>query len=217
MKLKVKPVLIVGDTWHVFPQPDCQLHVTTDIEASRSEVENLFGQLGEKVGGNAVFLEPALIDNEQDLVKLKKDTIEADAFLVYLSGGMSNESFQRLWELEIPIIAFSGDCTPMMGLYALPVEEREYHPNVTFALDYREIEDQLRLVGVIKRLRSTKMVLLGTHQREAYFWQQVPDPVVARRKLGVEFIPVSCEEFLAEADRVSWTGRDRCSGMVEKD
>ncbi|MBW1900347.1 MAG: hypothetical protein JRJ20_01800 [Deltaproteobacteria bacterium] len=202
MQLKVKPVLIVGDTWHVFPQPDCQLHVTTDIETSRSEVETLFGQLGEKVGGNAVFLEPALIDNEQDLVKLKKDILEADAFLVYLSGGMANESFQKLWELEIPIIAFSGDCTPMMGLYALPVEEREFHPNVTFALDYREIEDQLRLVGVIKRLRNTKMVLLGTHQREAYFWQHIPDPVIARRKLGVEFIPVSCTEFLAEAARV---------------
>jgi L-fucose isomerase-like protein len=201
-QLKVKPVLIVGDAWHVFPQTDGQLHVTTEIGASRSEVETLFGQLGEKVGGNAAFLEPALIDNEQDLLKLKKDVFEADAFLVYLSGGMSNESFQRLWELEIPIIAFSGNCTPMMGMYALPIEEREYHPNVTFALDYREIKDQLRLVRVIKQLRNTKMVLLGTHQREAYFWQQVPDPVIARRKLGVEFIPVSCEEFLAEAERV---------------
>ena len=95
MQLKVKPVLIVGDTWHVFPQPDCQLHVTTDIETSRSEVETLFGQLGEKVGGNAVFLEPALIDNEQDLVKLKKDILEADAFLVYLSGAWPMNLFKN--------------------------------------------------------------------------------------------------------------------------
>ena len=74
MKLKIKPVLIVGDTWHVFPQPNCQLHVTTDIKASRSEIEAIFQELREKVGSHAVFLEHALIDNEQDLTKLKKDT-----------------------------------------------------------------------------------------------------------------------------------------------
>ncbi len=200
MQLRVKPVLIVVDAWHVFAQPNCLLHVTTDVQTSRAEIETIFGELLDKMGTIALFLEPAFIEKEQDLARLKGAVCDADALLVYQSGGMPNESLQGLWDLKIPIIAFSGHCTPMMGLYVLPADEREFHPNVTFALDYREIEEQLRLVGVSKRLRHTKMILPGTHQRETYFWQHIPDLVVARRKLGIEFLTVSCEEFLEDAN-----------------
>ncbi len=197
MQIKVKPVLIVGRGWHVFPQPDGQLEVTTDMETSRSKVESLHRGVSERLTADVAFSEPALVLEEDDLAKLRIDACDADALLVYISGGMPHGPFERLvLDLDIPTIAFSGERTPMMGLYALPAEVRERYPNVTFALDHREIDEQVRLLGVRKKLRNTKVVLLGRHERQTSPWQHIPDPDIVRRNLGVEFIPVSSSQFL---------------------
>jgi len=203
MQIKVKPVLIVGRGWHVFPQPDGQLEVTMDAETSRSKVESLHREVTERLRADVAFSEPALVQEEADLAELRTGACDADALLVYISGGMHHGPLERLvWDLEIPTIAFSGEYTPMMGLYALPAEVREHYPNVTFALDSKEIDQQLRLLGVRKKLRNTKVVLLGRHQRETSPWQHIPDPDVVRRNLGVEFIPVSSSQFLKEVGEI---------------
>jgi len=212
MQVKVRPVLIVGREggfttrvmpWHVYPQTNGQLEVTTDAETSRARIESLHQEVMAKVKSDVVFLDSALVQEEGDLIALRKDTCEADAFLVYLPGSISHGALETLfWDLPIPIIVFSGEYTPMMGLYYLPVEEREHHPNVTFALDTREIQYQMRLLGVKKRLRNSKIILLGAHQRETSFWQFLPEPEITRRKLGVEFIPLSGAQFVAEVDQI---------------
>ena len=202
MKVNVKPILIMGtNVPHVFPLPDGQLDVTVDGEMSRSRAEKRHQDLIINLNSEVKFLSPALIFNKADITQLKKTAGEADILLVYLSAGIGpNGPMEKaVWEISAgtPIIAFSGQCTPMMGMYNLPAEEREYYPNVSYAIDYADIDDQIRFHSKIKRLRGTKIVLLGRHDRESYYWQQMPDPVSTYRKMGIEFIPVPGTEFLS--------------------
>ena len=207
MQITVKPVIIVGTyAPHVFPQPDGQLEVTIDTEASKATAEDRHQQLVANLKSDTNFLPPALIRDRTDILKLKEALGEADVLLVYLSAGVEQHGAleKPIWELSagIPIIGFSGQYTPMMGMYNLPAEEREYYPDVTYALDYEDIDDRLRLLSVKKRLKDTRIILLGRHDRETYYWEQMPDTVMARRKLGVDFIPVSGAEFVAEINAV---------------
>jgi L-fucose isomerase-like protein len=205
VQVKVKPVHIVGSTWHVFPQPDYQLKVTTEIDASQSSVEDLHRQLRERLKSDPAFLEPALIREEADLASLERDLGEADVLLVNLSGGLvvhhSGSTGGGLWNWDIPIIAFSGERTPMMGLYALPIAEREKHPNVTFALDAKEVDDRIRVLRVEKvqkKLADSRVVIVGEYRCA----EILPDPDLVKRKLGVGFVPLSSAEFLEEVSRV---------------
>jgi L-fucose isomerase-like protein len=202
MKVKLKPVLILGtNVPHVFPQPNGQLDVTVDSEISKSRAENRHQELIKNLNSDVEFLPPAFIYNKADVNQLKKTAGEADLLLVYLSAGIDKNGplEKSIWEISAstPIIGFSGQCTPMMGMYNLPAEEREYYPNVSYAIDYADIDEQVRFQSIMKRLRRTRIVLLGRHDRETYYWQQMPDPVLARRKMGIEFIPVSGTEFLS--------------------
>jgi hypothetical protein len=198
VQIRVKPVHIVGSTWHVFPRPDYKLEVTTDVESSRARVAELHAQLRRDLKSDVAFLEPVVVHREADLLALREDLGDADALLVNLSGGMAvhhTGGMQGgLWGWDVPIIAFSGQCTPMMGLYSLPFAEREKHRNVTFALDTDEVDAQLRLIAAKKRLARSKVVILGAYQCA----ERLPDPEVVKQRLGVEFVSVSGAEFVQE-------------------
>jgi L-fucose isomerase-like protein len=195
MQLKLKPVYLLGKAWHVFPQPDLQLAVATDPEAIRSSVEELHRELRGRLASDVAFLEPAIVQDDSDLANLREQLGDADALLVNVStGGLEG----GLFEWEVPIIAYSGECTPMMALYNLPLAERAKHPNLTYALDAEEVDAQLRLLGVRKRLRGSKLVVLG----EYLCADRLPDPELVKRKLGVEFVHVSSAEFVEEVSRV---------------
>lgn len=198
MRVRVQPVHVVGSTWHVFPRPDYKLEVTTDIESSRTRVTELHAQLREQLKSDVAFLEPVVVRGEADLLGLRENPGDADVLLVNLSGGMAlhhtGGTQEGMWGWDVPIIAFSGQCTPMMGLYSLPFAERERHRNVTFALDTDEVDAQLRLLGVKKRLARSKVVILGAYQCA----ERLPDPEVVKRKLGVEFVSVSAAAFVEE-------------------
>jgi hypothetical protein len=198
VQIRVKPVHIVGSTWHVFPRPDYKLEVTTDVESSRARVAELHAQLRRDLKSDVAFLEPVVVHREGDLLALRENLGDADALLVNLSGGMAvhhTGGMQGgLWGWDVPIIAFSGQCTPMMGLYSLPFAEREKHRNVTFALDTDEVDAQLWLLAAKKRLACSKVVILGAYQCA----ERLPDPEIVKRKLGVEFVSVSSAEFVQE-------------------
>jgi hypothetical protein len=209
VQVRAKPVHIVGSTWHVFPDRDCKLEVTTDGERSRVRVAELHAQLREALKSDVAFLEPAVVRGQADLLALREDLGDADVLLVNLSGGMvlhhAGDTAGGLWSWGVPIIAFSGQRTPMMGLYSLPFAERERHRNVTFALDSDEVDAQLRLLGVKKRLACSKVVIVGAYQCA----ERLPDPEVVRRKLGVEFVSVSGAEFVHEIDAVDAAAAER--------
>lgn len=214
MRLKVKPVFVVGPGPAIFCQPDGALQVISDVEVIKSRVDGLVQQFKDRLESNTALVEPALVRQDADFVKLGKDALEVDAFLVYLLGHMPLE---RLFDLGIPLIVFGGEHTPMQALYAFPIEERDRRTNVTLALDFKDIEDQIRLLGVMKRLKNTTIALIGFPWPTYSNWQHFPDPEAMRRRLGVNITPVesrryfealsSIEEAKAEAVAQEWMAK----------
>ncbi len=198
MQVKVKPVFVLGKGRIMLCRPDGLLERITDSEAIKSRVEDLTKQLREKLKSDLILTEPTLVEEEADLIELRKNALEADALLVYLLGPMP---VARLLDMEMPLIAFSGEYTPMMALYAFPIQ-RDYHTNLTIALDFKDIDDQIRLIGVRKRLKDTRIALIGFPPDWYSRWQHLPDPELMRQKLGVGITPLEIREFLAEVDRI---------------
>jgi len=87
MQLKLKPVYLLGRTWHVFPQPDLQLAVATEPEAILARVEELHRELRERLASDVAFLEPAIVRDASDLAALRDQLGDADALLVNVSTG----------------------------------------------------------------------------------------------------------------------------------
>jgi hypothetical protein len=183
--------------WHVFPQPDHQLLVATEQSRAVAEARRRMEQLGRALADVAELEEP-VTGEEGDLVAEAERRREgADAILVQVSSVLD----QRLWAIDAPILAWSGDRTPMMGLYNLPLAERRAHPNVTFCLDEREIRAglvQVRATRVLERLRETRLIALGAYASA----DRLPDPRSLREVTGVELVHVPAADFLALVDQV---------------
>ncbi|NQT72795.1 MAG: hypothetical protein HQ553_08485 [Chloroflexi bacterium] len=195
MGFNVRPVFVVGKAWPVLPQPDGALQVIIEKETADSTIETFNAQLKERLGSDVTILEPTVLREDADITKLKESAHEVDALLVHVMGLMP---LGKLLDLELPLIAFSGKHTPMMGLYAFPIEERESHPNLTYALDFKEINDQIHLLSVAKRLKNTRIALIGGPLSLGGHQQHIPDSEIIKHKLGIDIVPVSGKEFVAE-------------------
>ena len=195
MQMKVRPVYVVGRGWPLLPQPDGSLEVLTDQMAVNSKVESLDRQLREGLNTDVALLEPAVLRRASDIAQLGEHLAGVNALLVYVMGLMP---LAKLFDLGLPVIAFSGEYTPTMALYAFPVELRESYANLTVALDFPEIEGQIRLLSVRERLRNTRVALIGLPLTFSGHWEHLPDAELVTRKLGVEIVLVSGVEFLAE-------------------
>ncbi len=189
MEIRIKPVHALGMTWHVFPQSNCQLEVATSPEAIPAHVEQMHRELRGQLRTEVTFLEPAVVRDEGDLRELSKQLAGVDGLLVNVTtGGLMEDLFR--W--QIPVIAYSGDCAPMMGLYTLPLSERAKYANLTYALDAGEVDAQLQLIRVRKKLKHSKVVILGEYMCA----DKLPDPETVKNKLGVEFVRVSGADFV---------------------
>jgi L-fucose isomerase-like protein len=151
--------------------------------------------LRQRLEGRALLLEPIVVRNRSDLGTVQAATSACDALLVNLStSGLEGE----IWSWGFPVIAYSGERTPMMGLYSLPLAERRRHPHVKLALDFADVAKRVDLLSVRNRLRGSKLLILGAYRCA----DKLPDPELVERKLGVEYLSVSSEEFMAELERV---------------
>jgi hypothetical protein len=198
-RLKLKPVHLLGREWHVFPQQNYQLKVATDPEMAAREVAVMHEELQADLEGSfpldVEILPPHLARTRHDLETLRAELDGFDVLLVNLSSsGLERE----LYRWGFPIIAFSGNCTPMMGLYSLPLAERRRLPHVRLALDHREVRDRLRVLSVPKRMAQSKLLILGAYRCA----DKLPEPEDVRRKLGVELVSASSEDFMKELEQV---------------
>lgn len=205
MKLRLKPVYMVGEWWPLIPQPDGALELITDPKAVGPRIESYQGELKDRIGSEAEILDPAVIRVAADIAVLKETLAEADAVLLHILGLMP---LGDLLEGDIPIMAFAGDRTPMMGLYALPIEEREAHPNLTFCLDYEEISQCARLLSVKKRLSNTRIAFIGDISGLGSHWEHLPDREVLQQKFGIDMAFVSAAKFAGEVARIDSTEAD---------
>jgi L-fucose isomerase-like protein len=199
LQIKVKPAFILGTGGGMFCGRDGALERVTDREALARRVAELSKELRQKLQFSAALLNDTVVLNENDLAKLKVETLEADALLVYLTGPMP---LPTVLEWGRPIIAFSGQYTPMLALYAFGVE-RHSRAQITIALDFSDIDEQIRVLGARKKLRDARIALFGFPPPMFFSqWHHLPDLELAWEKMSIEFISVELRELVAQLPRV---------------
>jgi len=200
MEFKLKPVIVVGPMWPLIPQPDGSLQLSTDEESITSTITGIDAQIREHLESQSSLLETLVIRQEEDIESLEESGTDADALFVYIAGLM--ESLEGILDLSVPTITFSGEYTPMMGLYAFPVEEREARENLNFCLDYEEVKTQIRMLLVKKQITSARIIHIGLPATLDGHWEHVPDPDKLKEKLGMEVIPVTSAEFISQVGEI---------------
>jgi hypothetical protein len=172
LQIKVKPAFILGTGGGMFCGRDGALERLADREVLARRVAELSKELRQKLQFCAVLLDDTVVRNENDLAKLKMETLEADALFVYLIGPMPLPTVLK-WGR--PIIAFSGQYTPMLALYAFGVE-RHSRAQITVALDFSHIDEQMRVLEARKKLRDARIALLGFPPSRFFSqWHHLPD------------------------------------------
>jgi len=191
MRLRVLPVHLIGDFWHVFPQPDQQLQVTMQAGATERLVRQMHAEVREGLGVAVEFLPPWISDGQGSAADLAQAAQHADVVLINVSAAFD----AAMLAIDKPVIAFSGSNTPMMALYILPPAVRRQMPHVRFALDHAEVEAELRSIAVaraVARLRQARMLVLGEYR----CFEQLPEPQRLRERLGVELKQLDSSDFL---------------------
>ncbi len=201
MSLKLQPIIILGRHGCLFHQPSGTLNIVTEEEALESIVQERLQELRAELSTQVDLLPEQVVRYEADLVQLKRETLEADAILGYLLGVMP---VQAILGLKLPVIGFSGRHTPMLALDAF-AEEKVWRRDVNIALDFQDIADQCRLLAAQKRLRETRIALVGFPPPWFSRWYRFTDPERARQKLGVEFTSVELRELTATLNDIDDT------------
>jgi hypothetical protein len=101
------------------------LEVVPEGEALGLEVAELSKELRVRLQYSAASLEDTVVRKENDLAEMKREALEADVLLVYLIGAML---LQTLFRWRLPMVAFSGQYTPMLALCAFGVERHSRPP-----------------------------------------------------------------------------------------
>jgi hypothetical protein len=197
--LKLKPVYTVGEWWPLIPQPDGALELVTDAQAVGPKIKTFQSELKAHLEPEAEVLDPCVLRNLDDIATAKEALVEADVILLHILGLMP---LGDLLQIDLPIIAFSGDCTPMMGLYTFPTEERERHSNLAFCLDYQEIKKRIQLLDIIKQLRNTSIAFVGDLTGLGAHRKHLPDEKAIQDKFGIKMHVLPAVDFASEVARI---------------
>jgi L-fucose isomerase-like protein len=212
MKIVVQPVHLVGrHAHHVFALDNQQLEVAIGAGASAPKVHAIMARVQAQLESLATFREPVVMLDDTDRARVAAAAADADAILLSLTtakmdgdlseaaDGMGMEA--GIWDLDIPILAYSGENTPMMALYILPPSVRRQRPNVHYCLDARDLATQLtdiRLAKVRDRLAHSKMIILGQYNCA----DRLPDPESVKNRLGIEMKQVPAADFMTSVATV---------------
>ena len=194
MQIKIKPIFILNKGENAFRHLDGTREIISDEAAVNLRTAQLSKELRDGLQCRDALLDEAIVRDEQDLAKLKMEALRADGLLLYLIGYMP---LPTIFNWGVPVIAFSGQYTPMVSLYALGVE-RQSRPGITIALDFQDIDEELQLLDARKKLQNSRIALFGFPPYLFSRWHHLPDFELARQKLGVQFSAVELRELVAQ-------------------
>jgi L-fucose isomerase-like protein len=183
MEIKMKPLFILGTEFNLIWRLDGSLEWISDEITLKRRLSELSTRLRDNIKSDVVLLKEAVVRSESDLQDLRKELVEVDILLVYPLGPTSP---QPLFRLELPIIGFSGECTPALALYTFGIE-RHSRPDVTIALDYYDIVQAVKRLQTKKRLQNSRIALFGFPPSLYSKWHDWPDLELTSEKLGIHF------------------------------
>ena len=199
--MNIKPVIISSRGAGVFVDQDGRMEVVVDQNQSRDRINMLLEELKKEIGKGVTILEELYVSSSRDYQSLFKEKTTIDVILLYILGVTP---IDELLYWHGPIIAFSGQYTPTMALYAVG-EERHQRKNLFVALDYEDILKTLRVLEVKQTLAQTRIVLFGSPPTWHLRWYGFPDLESIRRKTGLQFIPVELRELIDTVQKVDAT------------
>lgn len=199
--MHIKPVIISSRGTGVFVDQDGRMEVVVDQNQSRDRINMLLEELKKEIGKGVTILEELYVSSSRDYQSLFKEKTTIDVILLYILGVTP---IDELLYWQGPIIAFSGQYTPAMALYAVG-EERHQRKNLFVALDYEDILKTLRVLEVKQTLAQTRIVLFGSPPTWHLRWYGFPDLESIRRKTGLQFIPVELRELIDTVQKVDVT------------
>jgi L-fucose isomerase-like protein len=220
MKLQVKPLFILNKGENAFRRPDGTREIIADERKAAERVAEISEELREALQFSGALLEDSIVQDEDQLFRLKAEIGGIDALLIYPIGMPTFTHAPLQWGL--PIIAFSGQHIPTLALYAFSVE-RERYPHITIAVDYQDIDEALNLLEVKRMLRSTRVALFGFPPPVFSRWHHLPDFELAQQRLGVGFSAVESRDLTeqlptidrSEAERVAEYWRKEAKEIIE--
>ncbi|UCE50887.1 MAG: hypothetical protein JSV31_16620 [Desulfobacterales bacterium] len=196
--MNIKPVIILSRGAGVFVDHNGRMELVLDKNQSRDRISTLLEELKKEIGAETTILEKLLVGSSKDYQSLFEEKNTIDVILLYVLGVTPIEELLR-W--QGPIIAFSGQYTPAMALYAVG-EERHQHRNLFVALDYEDILNTLKVLKVKQLLAQTRIVLFGSPPTWHLRWYGFPDLEAIRRKTGLQFIPVELRELIDVVQKI---------------
>ena len=198
MAMNIKPVIISSRGAGVFVDQDGRMELVTDRDRNRNLIDTLLKDVKKEMGKGATFLKELTIKGTKDYQSLFEEQGTIDVLLLLVLGVTP---IDELLKWQGPIIAFSGQYTPAMALYAV-AEERRQRKNLFIALDYQEISNILRVLETKIALSRTRIVLFGSPPTWHLRWYGFPDLEAIRRKTGLQFIPVELRELIDTVPKV---------------
>lgn len=197
-----------GPRLKVLPTIVCREEQMKDIDL-REGMEELKKNISTEIR----ILEECFISGEKDLVKLEARISEADAILLYKPRLGLGSCVVKIIESNIPVILFNEE-----GAVWTPLDALEYvYPrnNVWVAIDYKDVNFRLKILGAKKRISSTKLLILNADYSHWERWlMRVSGGLNAiKERLGIEVEYVQSEEVLKRWKEVE---EERVRGVVEK-
>ena len=220
MEIKVKPLIILNKGENSFRRPDGTREIIADEKKLAAKVTELKEALRANLEFGSDLLESAVVQDEDELEAVKEEICNADAVFLYLIGMPT--FVRRFLQWGTPIIAFSGQYTPTLALYAFSVERQSY-PDIHIATDFQDIDETLHLLGVRKKLQNTRVALFGFPPPVFSRWHHLPDFESAQQKLGVGFQAVEWRDLVnqlptidnSEAQRTADLWRQEAKEIIE--
>jgi len=196
--MNIKPVIILSRGAGVFVDYNGRMELVLDKNQSRDRINTLLEELKKEMGEETTILEELLVGSSKDYQSIFEEKNSIDVILLYVLGVTPIEELLR-W--QGPIIAFSGQYTPAMALYAVG-EERHQRRNLFIALDYEDILNTLKVLKVKQLLAQTRIVLFGSPPTWHLRWYGFPDLEAIRRKTGLQFIPVELRQLIDTVQKI---------------
>lgn len=212
MKPVLQPVWLVGrQAWHVFPQDNLQLLTAMGPDVSGPQVAAQMEGLQAQLADAALLREPIIVMDDADMARAVAAARDADAVLLSLTTARMDRATPEaaalgldaapILDLGVPVLAFSGDKSPMMALYILPAGVRARRPHLHLCLDATEVLaalDRIRIDKAAARLAASRLIVLGSYTCP----ERLPDPALVRQRLGVAMAEVSSAAFMAQVAAV---------------
>jgi L-fucose isomerase-like protein len=199
--MNIKPVIITSRGACVFVDDAGRMEISGDQNKSRDRINKLLVELKNEIGTGVRILEELYVSSPKDYETLFEEKKTIDVILLCIFGVTP---IDELLQWKKPIIAFSGQYTPAMALYAVG-EERHQSKNIFVALDYEDILKTLRVLEVKQTLARTRIVLFGSPPTWHLRWYGFPDLETIRRKTGLQFIPIELRELIDTVQKVDAT------------